>query len=243
MSDDFFRPTLTYPGGAYSATQVRLYGLLPDSMPCGILYPGQKPIFKTNGGGLEVAVSVTTGDQKLDEKFGKVAQDYFGSQGDSKLQQAEQFTKFLKSDAAKTLESPVAFYTQISIEMRKFGKVAFSAMITKDEALDQQKVISCGIIVGYSYEGHTYDLAKPKIMVIPALPEPAIPLDDSGYDKKPPGQYAVWLVDKLDECMEFELSQGFVEQIVLDANLPGKRSPNMYVGRMMMGHRSGRLTE
>ena len=53
----------------------------------------------------------------------------------------------------------------------------------------------------------------------------------------------LWIVDKLDECVEFEVNQGFVEQIVLEANLPGKRSPTMYACRMMMGHRSGKLTE
>jgi hypothetical protein len=39
------------------------------------------------------------------------------------------------------------------------------------------------------------------------------------------------------------MNQGFVEQLVLDANLPGKRAPNMYVGRMMLGHRSGKLSD
>jgi hypothetical protein len=31
--------------------------------------------------------------------------------------------------------------------------------------------------------------------------------------------------------------------LVLEANMPGKRAPNMYVGRMMMGHRGGKLSE
>ena len=53
----------------------------------------------------------------------------------------------------------------------------------------------------------------------------------------------MWIVDKLDECVEFEMNQGFVEQLVLEANLPGKRAPSMYAGRMMLGHRSGRLSE
>ena len=39
------------------------------------------------------------------------------------------------------------------------------------------------------------------------------------------------------------MNQGFVEQIVLEANLPGKRAPSMYAAKMMMGHRSGRLSE
>ena len=48
-------------------------------------------------------------------------------------------------------------------------------------------------------------------------------------------------MDKLDKCLEVEVNQGFVEQIVLEANLPGKRSPTMYASKMTMGHRSGKL--
>ena len=33
------------------------------------------------------------------------------------------------------------------------------------------------------------------------------------------------------------------EQIVLEANLPGKRSPKSYSATMQLAHRSGRLTE
>ncbi len=58
-----------------------------------------------------------------------------------------------------------------------------------------------------------------------------------------PDRYMLWIVDKLDECVEFEMNQGFVEQLVLDANMPGKRSPTMYASRMQMAHRSGRLSE
>jgi hypothetical protein len=79
-------------------------------------------------------------------------------------------------------------------------------------------------------------------MLIRALPSP-IPVDDCGYDAKAADNYKVWIVDKLDPCVEFEMNQGFVEQLVLEANLPGKRSPTMYAGRMMLAHRSGRLTE
>ncbi len=70
-----------------------------------------------------------------------------------------------------------------------------------------------------------------------------IPKDDCGYDLKKDANYRVWIVDKLDECIELDMNQGFIEQIVLDANLPGKRSPSMYAAKMQMAHRSGRLSE
>ncbi len=114
--------------------------------------------------------------------------------------------------------------------------------------LQKGTLLSCGIVVGYAYEGHCYDLPKPKIMLIPAYPRELAP-DDCGYDRKndpssnDSDRYMVWIVDKLDECVEFEIDQGFIEQLVLDANMPGKRSPTMYASRMQMAHRSGRLSE
>lgn len=144
-------------------------------------------------------------------------------------------------------ESPVEggglFATHIVVTMKKLGTLVMTATLTKGLAARTGSTISCGVIVGYAYEGHTYDLPKPKIMILPVRPEARIPGDDSGYDAKQDENYAVWLVDKLDECAEFEMNQGFVEQLVLDANLPGKRAPNMYVGRMMLGHRSGKLSD
>lgn len=107
---------------------------------------------------------------------------------------------------------------------------------------DKIKNLSAGIIFGYAYEGHCYDLPKPKIMLIPAMPGD-IPAEDCGFDAKQPEDYRVWVVDKLDKCAEIELNQGFVEQVVLEANLPGKRSPRSYSATMQLAHRSGRLTE
>ncbi|MER9671010.1 hypothetical protein [Mesorhizobium sp. M0185] len=135
-----------------------------------------------------------------------------------------------------------AFHTRIVIDLKKPGRYVDLLAISQNK----DEPISCGIIVGYSYEGQCYDLPKPKIMLIPAIPE-LIPVDDCGYHKKydvnSADKYMLWIVDKLDECVEFEMNQGFVEQLVLEANLPGKRSPTMYASRMMMGHRGGRLSE
>jgi hypothetical protein len=102
------------------------------------------------------------------------------------------------------------------------------------------------VIFGYAYEGHCYDLPKPKIMLLPTAPQ-VIPRDDCGYsrkvDKATGEGYRVWIVDKLDRCVEIEINQGFVEQVVLEANLPGRRSPTVYSARLTMAHRNGRLSE
>jgi hypothetical protein len=258
MSDDFHRPTLTFPPGAYNATQVRLYGLAPDAR---LLYPGKTVEFKSQAGDLDVQISVTTESPGENEAIRKQLSGIVPKLARLEITEADIFSgivhgtllklvvekkgdKELQSDVAtlqNANELKVAYVSKISIQMKQLGSVSISATITRKQAIASNKIITCGIIVGYAYEGHTYDLPKPKIMIIPTLPESKIPKDDSGFDEKE--GYSVWLVDKLDECVEFELNQGFVEQLILDANLPGKRAPNMYAGRMMMGHRSGRLTE
>jgi hypothetical protein len=245
MSDEFHRPTLTFPTGAYNATQVRLYGLAPKSPDAGLLYPGKATILNTQAGDYEVQVSVTTNDPKEDQKLAKDIPGLIKELRElEKCEQTDaEIFKSLVSGSQSLIKDtlPIAYGSTISIQIKHLGSVSISATITQKQARASGSTITCGIIVGYAYEGHTYDLPKPKIMIIPTLPESKIPHDDSGFDEKP--DYAVWLVDKLDECVEFELNQGFVEQLILDANLPGKRAPNMYAGRMMMGHRSGRLTE
>ena len=86
-------------------------------------------------------------------------------------------------------------------------------------------------------------MPKPAIMLLPVLPEPIIPDDDCGYDEKFGAGYRVWVVDKLSECDHVEINSGFVEQLVLEANLPGRRSPATYRATMQLAHRSGRLTD
>lgn len=108
---------------------------------------------------------------------------------------------------------------------------------------DENDGRSIGIIYGYAYEGHCYDLPKPAIMVLPVPPKKDFPADDCGYDKKKDHHYKVWIVDKLSECQHIEVSSGFVEQLILDANMPGRRSPSTYRAHMQLAHRSGRMSE
>lgn len=242
MSDDFHRPTLTFPAGVYNASQVRLYGL-PGSG--GLVFPGKSMVMENNP--VNFSTNISTGKPSDDKKINAQIKEIIGRIENDSDAELEFFKENSKSSSSP-FPYPTGFSFQISLDMRKFGSIVLSTVITLDEAAKQQRLLSCGIIVGYSYEGHCYDLPKPKIMLLPTFPED-IPRDDCGYDKKndrPPNpvtRYKLWIVDKLDECVEFEMNQGFVEQLVLDANLPGKRSPTMYASRMMMGHRGGRLGE
>ncbi|TIM06775.1 hypothetical protein [Mesorhizobium sp.] len=218
MSDDFHRPTYTTkdPHGAFNATQVRLYGI-PG---LGIPLPNKKT--KT--------LEPITGQYKnYSVIIAKIFED--GKPDDPRILR---FKKYL----TKTTPDKSSYVFVNSI-VKRF--MLMLGAIDINPAKADEELLSSGVIFGYAYEGHTYDLPKPKVMLIPAYPEAGIPNDDSNYKSKESEGYAVWIVDKLDKCVEIEVNQGFIEQIVLDANLPGKRSPTMYASRMMMGHRGGRL--
>lgn len=256
MSDDYYRPTLTFPApGAYNATQVRLYGVMPKQRNS-VIYPLKNQLIQEQAGEINLGISVTSGDNDRDlslndttkkkwEALKKKCQEegMRSASGAPCEDDAFLFKKIVDGKIDFPVDLPVFYVTQVPIESKRMGTVTLTASISLADAVAAGKVISAGIVVAYAFEGHTYDLPKPKIMIIPTLPEPSIPADDSGFDRKESAGYAVWIVDKLDECIEFEMNQGFVEQLVLESNLPGKRAPNMYAGRMMMGHRSGRLSE
>ena len=230
MSDDYHRPTLTFPSAAYNATQVRLYGIQATG---GLSFPGHPATLDDTG------VSVHASPECREDTDENSHKAYAILEGNKDLEFSE-LVRRIRNGAIEWPPFPVPtkLAYQLRIDMKSFGTIVVSTSVE----LGEKEPLSAGIIVGYSYEGHCYDLPKPKIMLVRALPR-SIPVDDCGYDAKKSESYRVWIVDKLDECVEFEMNQGFVEQLVLDANLPGKRSPSAYVGRMMLAHRSGRLTE
>ncbi|WP_156933465.1 hypothetical protein [Mesorhizobium sp. LSHC412B00] len=230
MSDDYHRPTLTFPSGAYNATQVRLYGLGAE---IGLSVPGAPAPFGDTGMYVETAPGEPITDEQHVNAL-EVLKRYDSNKGRQDIINGNiPFPKI-----------PIRVSYHFKIDLKNFGAAVLSTVgSTFMLGSSPEQKTSCGIIVGYAYEGHTYDLPKPKIMIIPAFPEPKIPADDSEFDAKEPEGYAVWLVDKLNECVELEMNQGFVEQIVLEANLPGKRSPTMYASKMTMGHRGGKLSD
>ncbi len=92
------------------------------------------------------------------------------------------------------------------------------------------------LVRAYIYEGRQYDLPKPKIMVV------------SGEGEDLPGNYVpkdrplkFWRMNKLTRTAEISIEDGLLETLILEANLPGRRSPNSYAANMQMAHRSGRL--
>ena len=219
--DEFHRPTVTFPGGAYNATQVRLYGIIPG-------YSG------VGARGMPVSL-------EMDGK--RITISPLDGHEDKDADQEETDDLIEAIDPSRIGSIGLPFPLEIAMMMPIFLKEFGSAFIgTSCTLIGSKEDVSMGIIFGYAYEGHCYDLPKPKVMMIPALPCD-FPADDSGYAEKASEGYRLWIVDKLDECVEIEINQGFIEQIVLDANLPGRRSPSTYRATMALSHRGGKLTE
>jgi hypothetical protein len=112
-------------------------------------------------------------------------------------------------------------------------------------------------VYGYAFEGYCYRLDKPRLLLFPVrkygnnrLVE--FPAQGCGFEgfggKAPDGTdlpfegYFMWRVDMSDDIVELTSSVDTLEKLVLEANLPGKRSPNTYNNDMQMAHRGGRLT-
>lgn len=232
MSTEFHRPTYEFHNNAYNATEVRLYGI------------------PSIGG----SSSVNLGGKEYDVEINLVRRDGREHESSSKARRSvklsEENDSNVSSSASRSAESIPAIELKIRsmlvLDSRDFspqliflssGVIGLKGSAFPDDLPD----LSSGVIFGYAFEGHCYDLPKPKLMLIPTVPRPSIPADDCGYDVKE--NYAVWVVDKLDKCVEFEVSQGFIEQLVLEANLPGRRSPSTYRATQSLAHRNGRLTD
>ncbi len=93
------------------------------------------------------------------------------------------------------------------------------------------------LIQAYIFEGNHYELPKPKIMVVTGkteeFPDKVVP-DGS--------KLRYWRMNKLSRSTEISVEDGLLESLILDANMPGRRSPNSYAANMQMAHKSGRLT-
>lgn len=238
MSDDFHRPTYTSANanneptntdGHYNPTQVRLYGI-PGKLAR--TFAGAQVSISAFNDAAQIRLDFSN-PKKLGADIDHVIKVLTALKKDPKRATIEALAPWSGGDASEGQNY------QLGLVMQLFGTVFLDS-----ESRNKEKELSSGIMFGYAYEGHTYDFPKPKIMLVPSQPLVGrIPNDDSGYNKKFDEGYRVWLVDKLDQCVEVEVNQGFVDEIVLEANLPGKRSPTMYGAKMALAHRSGRLTE
>jgi len=104
------------------------------------------------------------------------------------------------------------------------------------------------IIYGYGYQGHCYNLPRPTLYVVNGSTRQ----DASGchfgdeyflVSGGPAVRYSMWMADKLDPATQIEIRNDTFDALLLQGNLPSNKQPSAYHIAVMMGHRSGKLTE
>jgi hypothetical protein len=141
----------------------------------------------------------------------------------------------------------------VSLNFRSPGKVSdrsatlpFNANFLRMsivEARDSQTPIIpekmvIAVIYGYAFEGQCYRNDKPKLLIFEPTSKETAAIG-CGFDGL---GYVMWGVTKKTSIMELAISTDFAEEIILNANLPGNRSPNTYGNSFMLAHRGGRLS-
>jgi hypothetical protein len=100
------------------------------------------------------------------------------------------------------------------------------------------------VAYGYAYEGHCYRLDRPKVLLLlqDSEDEAAEGCGFFANESDPSYGYRMWRVQSKTMLLELGIVGDFAEQLLLDANLPGRRAPNTYNAQAAVGHRGGRLT-
>ncbi|MBX4995173.1 hypothetical protein ABID08_003052 [Rhizobium binae] len=89
---------------------------------------------------------------------------------------------------------------------------------------------------GYAFEGHCYRLDSTRIFIVTGpIAEAAVGcgFDDLGYQ--------MWRITASEQILEISTAFGDARSLILDSQLPGKRSPSSYAITLRMAHRNGRL--
>lgn len=95
------------------------------------------------------------------------------------------------------------------------------------------------VVYAYAYEGHTYRLDAPRIMVVNG---PGEAYDGSGDDTEKTGKLYLWRMSKHAHTISIEVANGSLQTLILDSNQPGNRSVTSYASHMQLAHRGGRLS-
>ncbi len=123
----------------------------------------------------------------------------------------------------------------------KLTLTAHSVKEVTQSGVERDTDPTMAIIYAYAFEGHTYRLPKPRIMVVRSVGEPyqAKAGDDSSSVT---GKLYMWRMSKHQHAVSIEVESGALETLVLQGNQPGNRSVNSYQAHMQLSHRGGRLT-
>ncbi len=121
--------------------------------------------------------------------------------------------------------------------------------VTRNGALMPPQDVVVASTIAYAFEGHCYRFDRPKVMVF-TYDLPDAPAQGCGFELPdpvpnplPPNTYRMWRIRTKTQILELDTRADLAETIVLEANLPGKRSLNTYSLDMQLAHRGGRLTK
>lgn len=126
-------------------------------------------------------------------------------------------------------------------DVRDQASLPFDTKRLRLEVLDEngqvvdKANVAIAAIYSYSFEGQCYRLDRPKLMIVEAVTKDA---KGCGYDDT---GYKMWRIDSKRRLMELDTKVDLAEVLVLEANLPGNRTPNTYGNSMQLAHRGNRL--
>lgn len=122
----------------------------------------------------------------------------------------------------------------------KRAKISFEDFVKDLVEWHQSLIIAA--IYAYAFEGKIYRLDKPRVLSFfsQTTKQADGALREMGY--------SMWRVTTSDNVVEMTVSADTFQKLILDQNLPGRRSPNTYASNMISGgggvtHRGGRLME
>jgi hypothetical protein len=116
---------------------------------------------------------------------------------------------------------------------------------------------SAVLAYGYAFEGHCYRFDKVRTFIVttavdedpvgcgfdlePRTKEPVETVLTPNPTLNPTPVYRMWRIRAADELLELTTALDSAQRLVLDANLPGRRSPTTYSVTAQVAHRGGRL--
>ncbi|MGO8184137.1 hypothetical protein [Rhizobium leguminosarum] len=122
------------------------------------------------------------------------------------------------------------------------GNAALQMQLYRGGKKQENDEYSIVLAYGYSFEGHCYRLDTNRVFIVkgPKSEDAAgCGFDDLATAAR--GKYQMWRVRSNEELLEIVLNYGDVKKLILDANLPGRRSPSSYAITASLAHRDGRL--
>ncbi|ASP77042.1 hypothetical protein [Sinorhizobium meliloti] len=130
------------------------------------------------------------------------------------------------------------------------GNASIQLQLYRGGELQDRRLYSVVLAYGYAFEGRCYRLDTNRVFIIKSSSEEdavgcgfdIAPAAGGPAPVNPAPSYKMWRIRSSEELLEIALNYAEAKTLILDANLPGKRSPNSYAITMALAHRDGRLS-